>query len=102
MTDPRDILLKEREVLELLLTSFTEENTLEWFTEGQGLDATRWDFLVIMEVLVMALKQGKMGDVMTDHVKRLGEFIGERLIEDGFVPVDEIRDEWREHLGLFK
>jgi len=102
MTEQRDRPFKEREVLELLLTSFTEVNPLEWFTEGQGLDATRWDFLVIMEVLVMALKQGEMGDVMTDHVKRLGKSIGGHFIEDGFVPVDEIRDEWREHFGLFK
>lgn len=102
MTDQRDRPFKEREVLELLLTSFTEENTLEWFTEEQGLEATRWDFLVIMEALVMALKQGKMGDVMADHVKRLGKSIGGHFIEDGFVPIDEIRDEWRECLGLFK
>ena len=92
---------KTRKVLGTIIKGFSGVNPPEWFLQETPLNIRRLELVVLMEALLLVLKDGDLGEVMYDHVTIIGQGIGKALIKEGYLPTKEIRGDWKKYFGLF-
>ena len=91
-----------RLLLEEIAKSFSPAIDADWLLGRVELNIDRYAILAIQEAILLALEHGNVGKPYAGHIKVIGKHLGKNLIREGFIPTDEIREDWQKHFGLFK